>query len=104
LAWALACSAWFWMRFWLAIAVATAWRSFTSSSCMSATDWSRILLGSSALLSTALALARTKRNRRSKKPMDSMQALALTLASFWVPIPDRIPNPWQRGRSAASQL
>jgi len=37
-AWAWACSAWFWMRFWLAMAVATAWRSFTRSACMSATD------------------------------------------------------------------
>ena len=35
---------------------------------MSATDWSRILTGSSMLL-TALALARTSRPSRSKKPM-----------------------------------
>ena len=57
------------MRFWLAIAVATAWRNLIRSDCMSATDWSRILAGSSMDPTAALALARIRRLRRSKKPI-----------------------------------
>jgi hypothetical protein len=60
LLWASACSAWFWIRFWLAMAVATACLNLTRSDCMSITDWSRILAGSSALLTRSLRLARNR--------------------------------------------